>query len=351
MEFPESVWTNPTVLEPAQTGLTAIPEFSSVVGPLNPNGIPLTTDQLVALHAQLGPARELPAVQTTTAVPPQLYNAYRATGQLISPDGKTVQWSVGLVNGDTTSPTALATVPVIRTEVDAVGKAVGATASGFLGQLAFAYDVSYISQQDLQRIIPLVAILIGILLAIVMRSLVAPIYLVASVVLSYLAALGLTGLIFVHIGGQEGLNFVLPFLMFVFLMALGSDYNILIMSRIREEAHHLPLRDAVARSVGRTGSTITTAGVILGGSFAVLAIAAGGTAGGEQIQQIGYGIALGVLMDTFLVRSLLVPSIVVLLGRWNWWPSHLSRDDEPDATPSTPAEPRVAPVESGAGSQ
>jgi RND superfamily putative drug exporter len=107
-------------------------------------------------------------------------------------------------------------------------------------------------------------------------------------------------------------------------MALGSDYNILIMSRIREEAHELPLRGAVARAIGRTGSTITTAGVILAGTFAVLAVA-GGSSGGGQIQQIGYGVAAGVLMDTFLVRSLLVPSMVVLLGRWNWWPSHLAR--------------------------
>ena len=86
------------------------------------------------------------------------------------------------------------------------------------------------------------------------------------------------------------------------------------MSRIREEAHGLPLRDAVARAIGRTGGTITTAGVILGGTFAVLAIA-GGSAGGGQIQQIGYGVAAGILMDTFLLRSLLVPSLVVLLGR------------------------------------
>ena len=147
----------------------------------------------------------------------------------------------------------------------------------------------------------------------------------ASIVLSYFAALGVTALVFVKLGGQAGLNFILPFLMFVFLMALGSDYNILIMSRIREEAHGLPLRDAVAKAIGRTGSTVTTAGMILGGSFAVLAIAGGG----GQIQQIGYGVAAGVLMDTFLVRSLLVPSVVVLLGRWNWWPSHLSQDAAP----------------------
>jgi RND superfamily putative drug exporter len=211
-------------------------------------------------------------------------------------------------------------MPATRADVERVARSLGASASGVYGEIAFAYDVSHISGSDLVRIIPIVAVLIALLLAIVLRSLVAPLYLVASIVLSYLAALGLVGIVFVHLGGQAGISFILPFLMFVFLMALGSDYNILIMSRICEEAHELPLRDAVARAVGRTGGTITTAGMILGGTFAVLAVA-GGSAGGGQIQQIGYGVAAGVLMDTFLLR----PSLVVLLDRWNWWPSHLAR--------------------------
>ena len=178
--------------------------------------------------------------------------------------------------------------------------------------------------------------LIAILLAIVLRSLVAPLYLVSSVVLSYLSAIGITALIFVHLGGQSGINFVLPFLMFVFLMALGSDYNILVMTRIREEAQRLPLMAAIRHAVAATGTTVTTAGVILGGTFAVLAVAGGSTSGGDQIKQIGYGIAAGVLMDTFLVRTILVPSFVAILGRWNWWPSSLFRTapaEEPTTTP------------------
>jgi len=325
LQFGTSVWDDPSVLDGAQTGLAGLSEFGGLVGPLNPNGIPLTTEQLTQLHSTLGPARELPAVPASTAVPAELYSAYRATGQLISPDGHTVQYSVEFANGDASSPAVLDSVPQMRADVDRVAESVGASASGVFGQVAFAADVARISGADLTRIIPIVAILIALLLAIVLRSLVAPLYLVASIVLSYLAALGLVGIVFVHLGGQDGINFILPFLMFVFLMALGSDYNILIMSRIREEAHELPLRDAVARAIGRTGSTITTAGVILGGTFAVLAVA-GGSAGGGQIQQIGYGVAAGVLMDTFLVRSLLVPSLVVLLGRYNWWPSHLARN-------------------------
>jgi RND superfamily putative drug exporter len=326
-QFDSPVWQNPAKLATAQAGLSALPEFKSVVGPLNPNGIPLTADQLTQLHTSLGPPRALPPVPTTTTVSAQLYNAYRAEGQLISPDGLTVEYSAEVGGTDQSSPAALDTVPGLRDEVNRVGASAGATAIGVLGNLEFSYDIRQISASDLERIIPIVAILIAILLAVVMRSAVAPLYLVASVVVSYLGALGLTGILFVHFGGQAGLNFVLPFLMFVFLMALGSDYNILVMSRIREEAHHLPLRDAVAKAIGKTGSTVTTAGVILGGSFAVLAISVGGTAGAAQIQQIGYGIAAGVLMDTFFVRSLLVPSVVVLLGRWNWWPTSLGIDD------------------------
>jgi putative drug exporter of the RND superfamily len=334
MQFSTPVWDDPSVLATAQNGLAGLTEFSGLVGPLNPNGIPLTTDQLVTLHSRLGPARDLPTVATSDAVPSQLYNAYRATGQLISPDGRTIQFSVEYASGDASSPSVLDAVPAMRADVERVAHAAGASADGVFGQVAFASDVSHISGSDLVRIIPIVALLIALLLAIVLRSLVAPLYLVASIVLSYAAALGLVGIIFVHLGGQDGLSFILPFLMFVFLMALGSDYNILIMSRIREEAHQLPLRDAVARAIGRTGSTITTAGVILGGTFAVLAVA-GGSSGGGQIQQIGYGVAAGVLMDTFLLRSLLVPSLVVLLGRMNWWPSHLARTvPEVGATPA-----------------
>jgi RND superfamily putative drug exporter len=325
-QFDQSVWQNPAGLATAQTGLAALPQFKSVVGPLNPNGIALTPDQLTQLHTALGPPRQLPPVPATSAVPAELYNAYRAEGQLISPDGLTVEYSAEVGGADQSSPQALDAVPGLRDEVNRVGASAGAKATGLLGNLEFSYDIRQISASDLQRIIPIVAILIAILLAAVMRSAVAPLYLVASVVISYFGALGLTGIIFVRLGGQDGLNFVLPFLMFVFLMALGSDYNILVMSRIREEAHHLPLRDGVARAIGKTGSTVTTAGVILGGSFAVLAISVGGTAGSAQIQQIGYGIAAGVLMDTFFVRSLLVPSVVVLLGRWNWWPTSLGID-------------------------
>jgi len=106
-------------------------------------------------------------------------------------------------------------------------------------------------------------------------------------------------------------------------MALGSDYNVLVMTRIREETHRLPTREAVPVAIDATGTTVTTAGLILGGTFAVLAVAGGAAQGGSQIQQIGYGVAFGVIIDTFIVRTILVPALVVLLGRISWWPSRL----------------------------
>jgi RND superfamily putative drug exporter len=177
-------------------------------------------------------------------------------------------------------------------------------------------------------VIPIAVAVIAVLLALVMRSLVAPLYLIASVVLSYFSALGLTVLVFVKIAGQPGLTFILPFLLFTFLLALGEDYNILVMSRIREEAHRLPLPEAVSRALRVTGTTVTSAGLVLAGTFGVLAIVGSGSAGQQNVRTIvdvGVGLALGVLMDTFLVRTLLVPSAVVLIGRWNWWPSRLCR--------------------------
>jgi RND superfamily putative drug exporter len=227
-------------------------------------------------------------------------------------------------------------VPAVRTATTQVGKSIGAADSGVGGEAPALYDISSISNRDLVRVIPIAILAIGILLALVLRSLIAPLYLIASVGLSYLAALGLAVLLFVEIGNSGGLVFFLPFLMFIFLLALGEDYNILVMTRIREEAQRLPLRRAVSRALSVTGTTVTSAGLILAGTFVVFGVVAGRGSGGEQFRDIAFALALGILMDTFLVRTLLVPSTVVLLGRWNWWPSRMSRKG---------AEPTVLDVE------
>ena len=257
--FAQPIYSHPTDLVALESDLRATGQFATVTGPVEvvqaAGGIP-------ALQQAI--ARGTPAAQQ-----PLL----RSLSRFISADGHTVQVQALFTNSDSSDPRAIAAVPTVRSAVSSVASSVHATDSGVFGILPFAYDVNAVSASDLTHILPLVAVLIALLLAVVLRSLVAPLYLVASVVLSYLAAIGITALIFVRLGGQSGINFVLPFLMFVFLMALGSDYNILVMTRIREEAHRLPLLPAIRHAMGVTGTTVTTAGVILGGTFAVLAIA------------------------------------------------------------------------------
>jgi putative drug exporter of the RND superfamily len=343
-KFSQPVWKDPAPVAKATTELRASGLFTQVTGPLSPvGGITLTPSQYLGLYGALGPAGKLAATPTASQllhgrIPATAYQLYRATSNFISPDGRTIQFETGLKAGDPASTAAIDVVPSVRAATLRIQKSSGATASAVGGEAPALYDISSISNNDLRHIIPIAILAIGLLLALVLRSLVAPLYLIASVGVSYLAALGLSVLIFIKIGGNGGLVFFMPFLMFIFLLALGEDYNILVMTRIREEARRLPLREAVAKAVGVTGSTVTSAGLVLAGTFIVLTIAAGSGSGGSQVRDIGLGLALGILMDTFLVRTLLVPSTVVLLGRWNWWPSKLHVDQQPESIPPGPAD-------------
>jgi RND superfamily putative drug exporter len=326
----QPAWDDAQALATAQQQIVASGLFSGVTGPLNPVGaVTLTPAQFAGLHAELaslGPPQNLPTTPPAhLPVPAASYQVYRAIAQYVSADGRTVQFETGLKVGDPSTTAAMNEVPAIRATAATVAQHIGAPDWGVGGEAPAFYDISQISNSDLVRVIPIAIIVIGVLLALVMRSLVAPLYLVASVGISYLAALGLSTLIFIKFAGDGGITFILPFLMFIFLLALGEDYNILVMSRIREEAHHYPLREAVSRAVGATGTTVTSAGLVLAGTFAVFALVGGRGSGGSQIRDVGVGLALGVLMDTFIVRTVLVPSTVVLLGRWNWWPARLSR--------------------------
>ena len=332
------VWDNGAAIASATTQLEKSPVFTGVTGPFNPvGGTGLTPSQYQQLHASLGngPLPATPSGSAASKFPASEYQLYRATQQFVSADGKTIQFETSLAAGDPSTTAALNAVPAIRTAAQAVVPTLHATDSGVTGEAPALYDISSISNSDLTHVIPIAIIVIGVLLALVMRSLIAPLYLIASVALSYFAALGLAVLLFIKLGGSDGITFILPFLLFIFLLALGEDYNILVMTRIREEAHHLPLREAVSRAVGVTGTTVTSAGLVLAGTFAVFAVVGGGGSGGSQIRDVGVGLAVGVVMDTFVVRTVLVPCTVVLLGRWNWWPSKLNASggaaDGPDA--------------------
>jgi RND superfamily putative drug exporter len=244
------------------------------------------------------------------------YDAYRATRSFISPDGFTVSYDTTLRAGGPDSDAAMSEIPAVRATVAHIGSELGAVADGVAGDASGNYDEANVSTQDLEGLVPLVLAVMLVILVLRLRSLVAPLYMIASVALSYLAALGMTILVFTVIGGSGGVEFVLPFLLFVFLLALGEDYNILVMTRIREEARRAPLDRAGATAMARTGTTVTSAGLILAGTFVVLTVTTTG-----ETRQIGAGLAAGILLDTFLVRTLLLPALVVMLGRWNWWPS------------------------------
>jgi putative drug exporter of the RND superfamily len=334
----QPVWAAAGAVATAERQLAADPVFTAVSGPLDGNGTALTAAQYAALHAAYGPPRALPAAPAAKAhaaagprvPPPQLaqYQAYRSSGPYVSADGYTISFATSLAAGNPTTTAAEEAVPAVRAAATRAAQVAGASAYGVTGQAAFTYDVAQLSDSDLRTVIPIAVAIIAVLLALVMRSLVAPLYLIVSVVLSYFSALGLTVLVFVKAAGQPGLTFILPFLLFMFLLALGEDYNILVMTRIREEAHRLPLREAVSRALSVTGTTVTSAGLVLAGTFGVLAVVGSGSAGQQNVRTIvdvGFGLALGILMDTFLVRTLLVPSAAVLIGRWNWWPSRLCR--------------------------
>ncbi len=324
LRLPYSAWTQPSRIAVATSGLAQSRVFTSVTGALNPGGRAIAPALPARLYRRLGPPQRLPRSpppSIAAQISPTGYALYLALAQYVSADGHTLQFYTALRAGDPSSTAALNAIPSVRAVVARTATAVGAVAAGVAGEAPAAYDVSKISTGDLTRIVPLVLVVIAILLAILLRSLVAPIYLILSVGLSYLAALGLAILVFVVFGGASGLNFVLPFFMFIFLMALGEDYNILVMTRIREEAQHEgDLRSAVQRAIAASGGTVTSAGLVLAGTFAVLTVA-----GDSQTREIGLGLALGVLLDTFLVRTLLIPSVVVLLGDRNWWPWGLRR--------------------------
>lgn len=304
LRFNQPVWDNLGAVQQAQTQLANSGLFKAVSGPFSANGFSITPAQLGALHNS---GVNSPALQAVTS-------------QFISPDGKIVQFYAISNAGAPGGTAATNQTPQVRADLNKIAGQVGAANAAVFSNEAAGYDINHVANNDLKRIIPIVLVIIGLLLAIMLRSLVAPLYLIATVGLSYLATLGFAMIVFVHFGHHDGLEFILPFMMFVFSMALGEDYNILVMSRIREEAHQeKTLLSAVTKAIGITGTTVTSAGLVLAGTFGVLGLVGGSI----QVEEIGYSIAFGILLDTFFVRTLLVPSIVTLLGRYNWWPSKL----------------------------
>jgi putative drug exporter of the RND superfamily len=187
------------------------------------------------------------------------------------------------------------------------------------GQTAVQMDVNATSARDLRVIPPIVLLVIFLILALLLRALVAPLLLIATVVLSFAATLGVAALVFNHVFDFPGADPATPLFAFVFLVALGIDYNIFLMTRVREETVSLGTRAGTLRGLAVTGGVITSAGVVLAATFGALAVLPI-----LFLAQIAFLVAFGVLLDTLVVRSLLVPALTVDVGRRVWWPSRLA---------------------------
>jgi RND superfamily putative drug exporter len=192
------------------------------------------------------------------------------------------------------------------------------------GSSAINYDLQQANARDRNLIIPVALVVIGIILALLLRSLFAPLLLIATTVLSFGATLGISHLVFTHIFGFKGADGSFPLFAFVFLVALGIDYNIFLMTRVREEAIKLGTRAGILKGLTVTGGVITSAGVVLAATFAVL-----GTLPLVFLVELGFAVAFGVLLDTIVVRSLLVPALAHDIGAKIWWPSKLGKTEEP----------------------
>lgn len=177
------------------------------------------------------------------------------------------------------------------------------------------WDVEQTNADDTRLVVPLVLLVVALILGALLQAVAAPLYLVATVVLSFAGTLGLMTFVFSHLGA-EGVTFDLVLMAFIFLVALGVDYNIFLMTRVREEAREHGTREGTLRALVATGGVVTGAGLILAGTFATLLLLPL-----EELIQIGATVAVGVLLDTFIVRALLIPAITYRLGDRAWWPS------------------------------
>jgi len=249
-----------------------------------------------------GVASVLPATDGPTSMVPKVVNGHVILNATLIPTPDSTE--------------AKNMIPGIRSAVHAID-----AASLVGGTSAVYYDTANAAKRDQQVIIPVVLFVIAIILGLLLRSVLASLMLLVTVVLSYLATLGVCSLVFHHLFHFAGEDSGFPLFAFIFLVALGIDYNIFLMTRVREESLKLGTRAGMTRGVTVTGGVITSAGIVLAATFTVLGILPL-----VFLAEIGFSVAFGVLLDTLLVRSILVPALVHTTGSKIWWPSKLQHE-------------------------
>jgi RND superfamily putative drug exporter len=276
--------------------------------------VEIVVDQadIASAAAAIGRVPNVASVVPLTNVDPV---TQRPTSELKVVDGKVVLYATLKVAPD--SAEGKESIPLIRQAAKAVNPNILVG-----GQSAIGYDVDQSSRRDNRVIIPIVLLLIAVILGFLLRSILAAALLLGTVVLSFAATLGVCALVFDNVFGFAGTDAAFPLFAFIFLVALGIDYNIFLMTRVREESLKIGTRAGIIKGLTVTGGVITSAGIVLAATFGVLGILPL-----VFLAELGFAVAFGVLLDTIIVRSLLVPALVRVIGPKIWWPSKLQHQE------------------------
>ncbi|HEV3002036.1 MAG TPA: MMPL family transporter [Solirubrobacteraceae bacterium] len=298
-------------------------------GALDPTAVIVRRAGGAATPADVAAVRErLGAIPGVASVSPE---------PLRSEDGRLARLDV-VFRDDPYSDAALARVDTMRERLRGLGPGVQALVGA---GSAVQSDFNEASEADLRRIVPVALLVITLILGLLLQAIVAPIVLILTVMASFFGTLGLSIFFFVEVAGDRGVDASLPTFAFIFLVALGIDYTIFLMSRVREEARLHGTREGTLRALAATGPVITSAGLILAGTFSVLM-----TLPVTFAFNIGFMVAAGIMLDTFVVRTVMVPAAVELLGDRVWWPS-TARGGGRALRESADAEPQPEPAAAG----
>ena len=299
------------------TGLAALHVNNSPLADLKGHPTSVTGANLLTEHYGAGVTEPLtiltPPREASTAVA-----AARATPNVaaVSPSGAVRGYASysATLSVPPYGTSGHAAVANLRQRLDA-----GAPGSLLGGDPAVQYDITQAAHRDTLLLIPLVLAVILVIIGLLLRAVVAPLLLVATTALSFAASFGLASLLWRYVFGFNGIQAELPMYIFIFLVALGVDYNIFMSARIREEARQTGTRPGILRGLGVTGGVITAAGIVMAGTFAALA-----QLPDVSVAEVGIAVALGVLLDTLLVRTVLVPASLLIIGERVWWPTRLA---------------------------
>ncbi len=279
----------------------------------------VTGDEVLGRHFPAGAGDPVQVIGRAEAAG-QLRSALAGSAGVTAVTRPVVKDGYAYVEGTLTSPSdsqaAYRTIDRLRSTMHSIQGADAKVGGGSAVNL----DIQRATRHDRNLVVPLVLLVVMVILGLVLRAVVSPLLLAATVVLSFAAALGVSAQAFDHLFKFAGADPSLPLWTFVFLVALGTDYNIFLMTRVHEEARRHGTRRGALIGLAATGGVITSAGVVLAGTFAAL-----GTLPLVFITELGFAVAFGVLLDTFVVRSVLVTALNLDVGRWIWWPSRLYR--------------------------